>query len=164
METVRGFIFCGSKVTADGDCSHEIKRCWFFSYDQSAAAAAAAKSPQSCPTLCDPMNYTVHGILQARILEWVAFPFFRGTSRPRDRTQVSRIVGSCFTVWATREAHAPFYFITKGFKAPWRYQGSALCVGNTTIPECMKSLPWPDPTPSRSMSFYSGDYYSQAFL
>ena len=43
----------------------------------SAAAAAAAKSLQSCPTLCDPMDYTVHGILQATILEWVAFPFSR---------------------------------------------------------------------------------------
>ena len=39
---------------------------------------------QLCPTLCDPMDYTVHGILQARILEWVAFPFSRGSSQPRD--------------------------------------------------------------------------------
>ena len=39
-----------------------------------------AKVAQSCPTLCDPMDYTVHGILQARILEWVAFPFSRGSS------------------------------------------------------------------------------------
>ena len=38
----------------------------------------------SCPTLCDPMGYTVHGILQAKILEWVAFPFSRGSSQPRD--------------------------------------------------------------------------------
>ena len=38
---------------------------------------------QSCPTLCDPMDYIVHGILQARILEWVDFPFFRGSSQPR---------------------------------------------------------------------------------
>ena len=44
---------------------------------------------QSCPTLCDPMDYTVHGILQARILEWVAFPFSRGSSQPRNRTQIS---------------------------------------------------------------------------
>ena len=51
----------------------------------------------SCPTLCDPMDYTVHGILQASILEWVAFPFCRGSSQPRDRTQVSRIVGGFFT-------------------------------------------------------------------
>ena len=42
------------------------------------------KVAQSCPTLCDPMDYTVHGILQARILEWVAFPFFSGSNQPRD--------------------------------------------------------------------------------
>ena len=41
---------------------------------------------QSCLTLCDPMDYTVHGILQARILEWVAFPFSRGSSQPRSST------------------------------------------------------------------------------
>ena len=40
------------------------------------------KVAQSCPTLCDPMDYTVHGILQARILEWVAFPFSRGSPNP----------------------------------------------------------------------------------
>ena len=51
------------------------------------------KVTQSCPTLCDPMDYTVQGILQARILEWVAFPFSRGSSQPRDRTQVSYIAG-----------------------------------------------------------------------
>ena len=55
------------------------------------------KVTQSCPTLCDPMDYKVHGILQARILEWVAFPSSRGSSQPRDRTQVSRIAGGFFT-------------------------------------------------------------------
>ena len=40
---------------------------------------------------CDPMDYTVHGILQARILQWVVIPFSRGSSQPRDRTQVSLI-------------------------------------------------------------------------
>ena len=44
-----------------------------------------------------PMNYTVHGILQARILEWIAFPFSRGSSQPRDQTQVSHIAGGFFT-------------------------------------------------------------------
>ena len=58
----------------------------------------------SCLTLCDPLDYTVHGILQARILEWVAFPFSRGSSQPQDRTQVSRIAGGFFTSWTTREA------------------------------------------------------------
>ena len=59
---------------------------------------------QSHPTLCNPIDYTVHGILQARILEWVAFPFSRGSSQPRDWIQVSRIAGGFFTSWATREA------------------------------------------------------------
>ena len=52
------------------------------------------------------MDYTVHGILQARILEWVVFPFSRGTSQPRDQTQVSHIAGGFFTSWAAREAQA----------------------------------------------------------
>ena len=50
------------------------------------------------------MDYTVHGILQARILEWVAIPLSRGSSLPRDRTQVSQIEGRFFTSWDTREA------------------------------------------------------------
>ena len=49
------------------------------------------KVTQSCPTLCDPTDYTVHGILQARILQWVAFPFSRGSSQPRDQTQESTL-------------------------------------------------------------------------
>ena len=52
---------------------------------------------QSCLTLWDPIDYTVHGILQARILEWVASPFSRGSSQPRDQTQVSCIAGRFFT-------------------------------------------------------------------
>ena len=48
-------------------------------------------------------GFSVHGILQARILEWVAIPFSRGSSRPRNRTQVSHIVGRFFTTWATRQ-------------------------------------------------------------
>ena len=51
------------------------------------------------------MGYAVHGILQARILEWVAIPFSRQSSQLRDQTQVSRIAGGFFTSWATREAH-----------------------------------------------------------
>ena len=64
------------------------------------------KVAQLCPTLWDPMDYTVHGILQARILEWVAFLFSRGSSQLRDQTQVSCIAGRFFTSWATREAQA----------------------------------------------------------
>ena len=54
-------------------------------------------------TLCDPIDYIVYGILQARILECVAFPFCRGSSQPRDWIQVSCIADGFFTSWATRE-------------------------------------------------------------
>ena len=74
--------------------------CWAFS----TWWKVKVKVAQSYPTLCDPMDYTVHGILQARILEWVAFPFSRGSTQPRDQTQVSDIAGGFFTRWATREA------------------------------------------------------------
>ena len=67
-----------------------------------------AKVAQLCPTLCNPMDYTVHGILQASILEWVAFPFSRGSSQSRDGTQVSCIADGFFTSWATREALLAF--------------------------------------------------------
>ena len=68
---------------------------------------------QSCPILCDPMDCSwpgssVHGMLQARILGWVAIPFSRGSSWPRTQTQVSCIASGFFTIWATRE-----YFIYK---------------------------------------------------
>ena len=62
------------------------------------------KFAQLYPTLCDPMDYTVHGILQARILEWVTFPFSKGSSQLRDWTQVSHIAGGFFTSWEIREA------------------------------------------------------------
>ena len=65
------------------------------------------KVAQLGPTLWDPINYTVNGILQARILQWVAFPFPRGSSQPRDWTQVSCIAGGFFTSWATT-----FYLIS----------------------------------------------------
>ena len=65
------------------------------------------KVAQSCPTLCDSMDYTVHAILQATILEWVAFPFSRGSSQLRDQTKVSRTAGRFFTSWGTREFPNP---------------------------------------------------------
>ena len=56
------------------------------------------KVAQLCLTLCDPMDYTVHGILQARMLEWVTFSFSRGSSQPRDQALVSCIAGRFFTI------------------------------------------------------------------
>ena len=67
---------------------------YHLSHQGSHAAAAAAKSLQSCPTLCDPIDgsppgFPIPGILQARTLEWVAIPFPRGSSQRRDQIQVS---------------------------------------------------------------------------
>ena len=64
---------------------------------------------QPCPTLCDPLDcsppgFSVRGILQAGILEWVDIPFSRGSSWSKHQTWVSCIVGRFFTIWATREA------------------------------------------------------------
>ena len=71
---------------------------------------------QSCPTLCDPVDCSspgssVHGILQARILEWVVVSFSRGSSWPRDRTQVPRIAGRHFNLWATRKAFSIYQLV-----------------------------------------------------
>ena len=61
------------------------------------APEVKVKVTQLCLTLCDPMDCAAQGILQARTLEWVAFPFSSRSSPPRDQTQVSRIAGGFFT-------------------------------------------------------------------
>ena len=71
---------------------------------QSEVKWSEVKVTQSYLTLCEPMDDTVYGILQARMLEWVAIPFSRGSSQLRDQTQVSHIAGRFFTSWDTREA------------------------------------------------------------
>ena len=76
---------------------------FFCQTNYSTKSESESEVAQSCPTLCDPMDCTlpgssIHGIFQARILEWVAISFSRGCSRPRDQTQVSCIVGRHFTV------------------------------------------------------------------
>ena len=83
------------------DVPHYCQVAWFHSTYSEVA--------QSCLTLCDPMDCSlpgssVHGIFQARVLEWVAISFSRESSWPRDRTQVSSIAGRFFTIGATREA------------------------------------------------------------
>ena len=75
---------------------------------------------QLCPTLCHPMDYSltgssIHGIFQARVLEWVAISFPRGSSQPRDWIRVSHIVGRCFTIWAIREVPRSICELTENF-------------------------------------------------
>jgi len=81
---------------------------WILIYGYGCVYMWSVNVTQSCLTLCDPMNYslpgpTVHEILQTRIIEWVAIPFSRGSSQPRDQPQFSGITGGFFTIWATRE-------------------------------------------------------------
>ena len=91
----------------------EFRGCW-RSVTAAAKGSVTAEClvlvARSCPTLCNPMDCSppgssVHGISQARILEWVASFFSRGSSWPRDRTWVSWAAGKLFAVWVTRGAH-----------------------------------------------------------
>ena len=80
--------------------------------DSKYTSESESEVTQSCPTLFDPMDCSppessVHGIFQARLLEWVAISFSRRSSQPRDWTQVSHIVGRRFIVWATRVSSNP---------------------------------------------------------
>ena len=80
-----------------------VRALLFYTNIRITLSESEVKVFQSCLTLCDPMDCTVHGILQATVLEWVAFPFSRGSSQPRDKTRVSCIVGRFFTNKAIRE-------------------------------------------------------------
>ena len=114
METVTDFIFLGSKITAVGDCSHEIKK--HLLLGRKAMTNLKWKKSESevaqlCPTLCNPKDCSlpgssVHGIFQARVLEWFAISFSRGSSQPRDLAQVSCTVSRPFSIWATSESES----------------------------------------------------------
>ena len=100
--------FFGSKITADGDYSHEIKRHLLLGIKTMINLVTLIT--QSCPILWDTMDYSplgssVHGLLQAKILEWVAISFSRGSSQVRDREWFSCTAGRLFTHWAIRDAH-----------------------------------------------------------
>jgi len=89
-------------------CTKSLQSCPLFVTLWTVAVCVRVLVAQSCLTLWDPMDYSppgsVHGILQAKILKWVAIPFSRGFSRPRDQTRVSCITGRFFTSQATRAA------------------------------------------------------------
>ena len=109
------------------------------------------KVAQSWQTLCDPMDYTLHEILQARILKWVAFPFSRGSSQPRDQTGVSCIAGRFFTNWAVREAHTGAWSEVKSlsrvrlFATPWTEAYQAPPSMGFSRQEYWSGLPFPSP-------------------
>ena len=92
---------------------------------------------QLCPTLCHSMDCSlpvssIHGILQARILEWVAIAFSRGASWPRDRSQVSYTTGGFFTIWATWGV-AVFFNVSNNVYCDTVYNSlNYSCLGNST--------------------------------
>ena len=80
------------------------------------------------PMDCNPPGSSIHGILQARILEWVAIPFSRGSSWPRDQTRVSCIAGRFFTVWTTREELLLKFSWFKRERVPFFFAFIAYCI------------------------------------
>ena len=91
-----------------GGLSEGLKYCSVIPHSLQEWCQNSVLGTQSCPTLYEPMDgsppdSSVHGILQARILEWGAMPFSRRSSPLRGRTQISHIAGRFLTVWATRE-------------------------------------------------------------
>jgi len=124
VEAVTDFILGGSKITADGDCSYKIKKAlapWKENYDK--PAAATAKSLQSCPTLCDPIDGSppgspVPGILQGQTLEWVAISF---SNAWKWKVKVKSL--SC--VWPQR----PHGLQPTRLFHPWDFPGKSTGVG-----------------------------------
>ena len=86
----------------------------------------------SCnPTDCSPPGFSVHGILQARILEWIAIPFSRGASQPRDWTLVSCIAGKFFTIWAIGKSSCYIYFT--------HYHSDSLILSQRLVPQMYRN-------------------------
>ena len=98
----------------------------YYPRAQHIVSASASEVAQSCPTLCNPMDCNVpgssiHGIFQARMLEWVAISFSRGSSRPREQSWVSRTTGRLFTVWATRKAIGQYQILLHSPSIQWAF-------------------------------------------
>ena len=109
---------------------------------------------QSCPNLCNPMDcslpgFSVHGILQTRLLEWIAISFSRGSSQPRDQTWVSRITGRFFIIWATREVAQCIVVKSLSrvrlFATPWTVAYNAPPSMRFSRQEYCSGLPFPSP-------------------
>ena len=107
LMTLKSIKFLFVALLGIGNCLSILGLCVFM----------CAHSLQSCPTLCDHLDCSlpvssVHGTVQARILEWAAIPSWRGSSWPRDWTCVSYIANKFFTCWAIKEAH-PWSLLTR---------------------------------------------------
>ena len=106
---------------------------------------------QWCPILfnlrdCRLPGSSVHGILQVRILEWVAIPFSRGSSQPKNRTQVSCMTSRFFTIWATREALCVSWVISKARNKSSQMERWYLPSKQAWHVEVKAKRRWPEPT------------------
>ena len=102
-----------------------------------------------CRWLCDTMDYTIHGTLQAKIQKWIAFPFSRGSYKPRDRTQVSLIAGRFFTSWAAGEVFKCIINYKPGqITLACKFQFVSVCLIWSTF----SSVKWGDSSFSRTRS------------
>ena len=133
---------------------------WVNIYDrkQVPTACVCVLTAQSCPTLwdpvaCSPPGSSVHGNFQARILEWVAISFSRGSSQPRDRTWDSLTTGRFFTVWATTGSESENHSVVSSFFShhglqparllcPWNSAGKNTVVGSLTILQGIFQTQW----------------------
>ena len=130
-------------------------------------SAARCLVAQSCLTLCNPMDcsppgFSVHGILQARILERVAMPFSEGSSQPRNQTQVSCIAGRFFTIWATKEAQDRLHLSAVNRTLNWKSLKQEKCITSQNIwsihciiTPCHHVSVYSALTPLESWSFFS---------
>ena len=110
--------------------------CFFLNY-----FIVKVKVTRLRPTLCNPIDYTVHGILQARTVEWVAFPFSRGSFQPRYWSQVFCVAGGFFTSWATREGISYWRITNQQHCDSFRWTAEGLSRTRTCIPSPPDSLP-----------------------
>ena len=184
VEAVADFTFLGSKITVDGNCSHEIRR-WLLlgrkamtnldsvlkSRDYSANKGPYSQGYSlpsghvwlweldcreggkwSCSVMPDSANPWTAAcqaplslrILQARILEWIVIPFSRGSSQPRDWTQVPLSARRFFTIWATRKGKSYTYQVT--WKGPSVSKGHTHCKSEV-LSTCQRSWTTPELAP-----------------
>ena len=147
MNTIyaRNSLFRKDVLTYIHTCKNNRCHCLtpFLLCTRSSWCAVLCLVAQSCPTLCDPMDCSppgssIHGILQARILEQVTMPSSRASSQPKDRTQVSHIADGFFSIWATRGAFSGGAVVkesayTAGNMGLIPVSGSSLGVGNSNL-------------------------------
>ena len=126
---------------------------------------------QLCPALrnpmdCSPPGSSVQGILQARILKWVAISFSRGSSRPRDQTQVSCIRGRRFNLWATREAIILCSMVCTPITATrnWEWQINCILTGYASPNSQYAYRKQGDVTSSGPWTLYGIDGYCSKYL